>query len=181
MIESSQITAVGRFQKTHALKGELNAVLDIDPNYFTEGNAAIVEIDGIYVPFYISSIRPKGKTSFLLTIDGIESEKEAREFVNKAIYVEKSILASFLDLEEEELLDEDDLTGYHIIDAPTGAQIGIVVALDTTTPNALFIVSTTDGDDIFIPAVDELIEDIDDDEKTITMSLPEGLMDLNKK
>ena len=65
MIEASEITAVGLFQKTHALKGELNAILDIDPDYFIEGNAAIVETDGIFVPFFISGIRPKGKTSFL--------------------------------------------------------------------------------------------------------------------
>ncbi len=181
MIEASEITAVGLFQKTHALKGELNAILDIDPDYFIEGNAAIVETDGIFVPFFISGIRPKGKTSFLIAIDGIENEQEAKTFVNKTIFAEKSRLASFLDLDEEELLDEDDLAGYSIVEAETGSVIGTVSALDTSTPNALFIVETPAGDEVFIPAVEAFITDVDDENQTIKMTLPEGLIGLNSK
>ncbi len=59
MIEVNDIVAIGKFQKTHALKGELNAILEIDSEFLEEGNAIIAEIDGIYVPFYIKSIRKK--------------------------------------------------------------------------------------------------------------------------
>ena len=181
MIEAKDITAVGKFQKTHALKGELNALLDIDEQYFTEGNPAIVEIDGIYVPFFTESIRPKGSTSYLIKLEGIDSEEEARQFVNKTVFAEKSKLAEFLDLEEEEILDDDDLAGYKIVDGETGKEIGTVVGIETSTQNALFIVETEGGDEIFIPAVDEFIEEVDDDKQEIIMHLPEGLISLNEK
>ena len=50
MITEGEITSVGKLLKTHALKGEMNMMLDIDPGYLEEGNPAILDIDGIYVP-----------------------------------------------------------------------------------------------------------------------------------
>ena len=52
MITEEEITSVGKLLKTHALKGEMNMMLDIDPGYLEDGNPAILDIDGIYVPFY---------------------------------------------------------------------------------------------------------------------------------
>lgn len=181
MIEEKDIKAIGKFQKTHALKGELNALLDIDPEYVSEGNALIVEVDGCYVPFYASSIRPKGSFSFLIKLDGIDSEAEAKPFVNKIVYALKNDLADFLDLDSEEIRDEEDLSGYKIIDNGTKEEIGEIKSVDSSTDNLLFIVVSNSGEEVFIPAVDDFIVEINDDDGTITMDLPEGLIDLNKK
>ncbi len=179
MIEHSNISAIGKFQKTHALKGELNAILDIDPIFLEEGNAAIVEIDGILVPFYTASVRPKGSTSFLIRLDGIDTEGEAKNFVNKIIYALKSELASFLDVDESEITDDEDLIGYQIFDIESNEPIGRITGIDSSTSNLLFIVESADGEEIFVPAADEFIISIDDDKKLIEMNLPSGLIDLN--
>lgn len=179
MIEQKNITAIGKFQKTHALKGELNAILDIDAAFLSEGNAVIVELDGIFVPFFASSIRPKGNTSYLVKLDGIDSEEEARRFVNKIIYALKSELAPFLEVEEEDIADEDELIGYEIIDHDTNNVIGEIEAIDSSTSNLLFIVASPSGDTIYIPAAEEFVVEIDDEGKKIYMRLPEGLIDLN--
>ena len=63
MIKKEDIVAIGKFQKTHALKGELNALLDIDGDYAADGHPLIIDIDGIYVPFYAETVRPKGAES----------------------------------------------------------------------------------------------------------------------
>ena len=181
MIDEKDIKSVGKFQKTHALKGELNAILDIDPQYVEEGNAIILDVDGIFVPFFASSVRPKGSTSYLIKLDGIDSEEEAKPFVNKIIYGIKSELAAFLDLEEDDILEDDDMVGYRIIDEANGSEIGKVESLDSSTDNLLFVVITGDGEEIFIPAAEEFVDEINDDEKIIKMSLPDGLLDLNKK
>ncbi|MDE5880269.1 MAG: ribosome maturation factor RimM [Muribaculaceae bacterium] len=179
MIEQKNITAIGKFQKTHALKGELNAILDIDSSFLSEGNAVIVELDGIFVPFYASGIRPKGNTSYLVKLDGIDSEDEARRFVNKIIYALKSELAPFLEVEEEDIADEDELIGYEIIDYDSNKVIGEIEDIDSSTSNLLFIVVSPTGDTIYIPAAEEFIMDINDENKKICMRLPEGLIDLN--
>ncbi|MDE6768470.1 MAG: PRC-barrel domain-containing protein, partial [Muribaculaceae bacterium] len=167
MIEQKNITAIGKFQKTHALKGELNAILDIDSSFLSEGNAVIVELDGIFVPFYASGIRPKGNTSYLVKLDGIDSEDEARRFVNKIIYALKSELAPFLEVEEEDIADEDELIGYEIIDYDSNKVIGEIEDIDSSTSNLLFIVVSPVGDTIYIPAAEEFIMDINDENKKI--------------
>lgn len=179
MIEHSNISAIGKFQRTHALKGELNAILDVDPLFLEEGNAAVVEMDGILVPFYVSSIRQKGATSYLIRIDGIDSEDEAKKFVNKIIYALRSELASFLDLDESEIMEDEDLIGYHIFEVENNKEIGKIIGIDSSTSNLLFIVESSDGGEIFVPAAEEFILSIDDEKKKIEMNLPLGLLDLN--
>ena len=180
MINDNDIRAIGKFQKTHALKGELNAILDIDSDFLTDGNAIIVDTDGIYVPYFASSVRSKGSTSFLIKLDGIECEDEAKPFVNKAIYALKSQLAPYLNIEENELLDNNNFCGYQIIDSLSREIIGTISDIDSSTDNLLFIVEDIDGATIYVPAVDDFINQIDDKNKTITMTLPNGLIDLNK-
>lgn len=179
MIEQKDITAIGKFQKTHALKGELNVILDVDSSFLSDGNAVIVELDGIFVPFYASGIRPKGNTSYLVKLNGIDSEEEARRFVNKIIYALKSELAPFLEVEEEDIADEDELIGYEIIDYDSNNVIGEIESIDSSTSNLLFIVASPSGATVYIPAAEEFVVEINDEEKKIYMRLPEGLIDLN--
>ncbi len=179
MIEQKDITPIGKFQKTHALKGELNALLDIEAEYFLEGNALIVEIDGTFVPFYSKSIRSKGQTSFLIKLDGIDTEEEAKPFVNKVIYASKQQLAPFFELTEEEIINDDELLGYTIVDIDNKEPIGTIIDIDSSTSNLLFIIESPEGKKIFIPAVDDFIKEIDDKKRIILMSLPTGLIDLN--
>lgn len=179
MIEQKDLTPVGKFQKTHALKGELNALLDIDAEFFLEGNALIVDVDGIFVPFYSISIRSKGKTSFLIKLDGIDTEEEAKPFVNKIIYASKQQLAPYFDLTEEEIINDDELLGYKVVDIDNKEVIGTIIDIDSSTSNLLFIIESPDSKQIFVPAVDDFIKEIDDKKRIILMSLPKGLIDLN--
>lgn len=179
MITEEEITSVGKLLKTHALKGELNMLLDIDPGYLEEGNPAILDIDGIYVPFYAESVRTKGTFSYLVKFDGIDSEIEAKKLVNKTVYALRDRLKEYmLENYDEEYALYDDLVGYTIEDTDTGV-IGKVVEIDTNTENELFIVETPDGNTIYIPLTEDFIEKMDEDSKTITMRLPDGLLDLN--
>ncbi len=180
MIEEKDITLVGKFQKTHGLKGELNAILDIDSGYFAEGNPLIVNIDGSFVPFYAESLRGKGATTSLIKIDGIDSQEEAKMLVNEGIYAQKATLKEYMGEEGEDLLLEDDLVGYRVIDEGHG-EIGVISRVDTTTENVLFIVETDDGEEIFIPAADDFIVSIDDQRKEVITTLPEELIKLNIK
>lgn len=180
MIEKKDIARIGKFQKTHALKGELNAILEVDPEFAGEGNALIVDIEGIYVPFFAESIRAKGSTSFLVKLEGIDNEGDAGKFVNREIYAVKSELAPFYGMEEDEMKDGDELEGYSVTTRNEGI-VGIVESVDTSTQNTLFVVKTPSGETVYIPAAPEWIVEVDDEGKTIEMELPEGLLDLNQK
>lgn len=178
MITSDQIVAIGKFQKTHALQGELNAVLELDADFLDDSYPLIVQIEGIMVPFYPEAFRTKGATTVLIKLEGVDTEAEAREFVNHTIYARKRDVSEFAGVDEENIAFEDELVGYHIIDIHAG-DIGEVTAIDNSTPNELLIVRRPDDSEVMIPITDEFVTDVDNDAKTITMLLPEGLVDLN--
>lgn len=178
MIRKEDIVEIGKFQKTHALKGELNALLDIEPDYAFDGNPLIVETDGIFVPFYPESVRPKGSESFLVKLRDIDSQEQAQQFVNKKIYGLRADLVDYFDDPEAELTA--DFVGFRIVDSSLG-EIGTVTDIDDSTANVLFVVESPDGDTIYVPVAEEFIDAIDDDNMTIETTLPDGLVELNVK
>lgn len=179
MITIGEISAIGKLQKTHALKGELNLLLDIDAEYLTFGNPAIIEIDGIFVPFYADSVRPKGSCSFLVKFDGIDTEEKAKVFINKTVYALRSKLKHYIeDNYDESIALYDDLVGWTVEDDRLGV-IGIITDIDTNTINELLIVEDKNGNTVFIPFADDFIIEVNDAVQIIRMKLPDGIVDLN--
>ena len=180
MIRKEDIVAIGKFQKTHALQGELNAIVDVQEDYAEDDKPFIVDVDGIYVPFYIESIRPKVSTSYLVKLAGVDSQEEAQQFVNKEIYAMRSDLIDYFETDGETFVDPDDIEGYEVVDSRLG-DLGKVKEVNDATANVLLVVDTPDGDELLVPFVDEFVEEIDQDNKRIVVSLPEGLLEINSK
>ena len=67
---------------------------------------------------------------------------------------------------------------FTVVDANTHKEIGKIIAIDDSTANTLLEVSTNEGDSILIPVHDNLIANIDVKAMTVTMLLPEGLLEL---
>lgn len=164
--------AVGKVLKTHGIKGELNVELtdNAEPDEdFATGNAVIVEIDGLDVPYFVGSARPRGSESILLTFDDLTSDSEAAALVGHTLYV-------YVDPEEaDDGLTAGELIGYTLIDHNTGEKIGEVQELTELTADAWYF-QLDDGR--LIPAVNEFIDDIDHEQHTVDVTLPEGLLEL---
>lgn len=64
------------------------------------------------------------------------------------------------------------------MDAVTGKVVGTLDRVDDSTLNLLFEVTTPEGDDLLIPASNDLIEEVSAERKEIRMAIPEGLLDL---
>ena len=176
MIKKEDIVEIGKFQKTHALKGELNALLDVDSDYVEDGHPFIVEMDGIFVPFYADSIRPKGSESFLVKLRDIDSQEQAQELVNKTIYALRADLVDYFDDPDMEIVA--DFVGFTVSDSRFGV-IGKVVDVDDSTANVLFVIETPQGGTVYVPVAEEFINVIDNNRQVIETSLPDGLVDLN--
>lgn len=177
MIQKDEIVAIGKFQKTHGLKGELNALLDVEGDYANDGNPLIVDVDGIFVPFYAESVRSKGTESFLVKLRGVDSNEKAREFVNKEVFGLRKDLVEYFDDPDAELTA--DFVGFCIVDRRFG-EVGTITDIDDSTANVLFIVESPDGRTLYIPVAEEFIVAVDDEKQTVETSLPDGLIDLNE-
>lgn len=182
MILKSEIIEIGSFTKTHGIKGELNAILEDNCEILEQCRCIILEIDSIYVPYFIKSFRAKGAHSSLIMIEGVTSEIEAKEFVAKPIYILKKEYSNLYEIDKDNDFNGNyasEFIGYSILDENNN-QIGEIIDIDDSTDNPLFIIDNN-CNTIYIPIVDEFIIDIDDKNKIIEMSLPVGLVELNLK
>ena len=137
-------------------------------------------MDGCPVPFYAESIRTKGQTSYLVKFERIDSEEQARQFVNKTVFALKSELKEYMAESGEDLIDSDDWSGFEVHDSELGT-LGTLERIDDSTANILMVVETPDGEELYIPLAEEFLTGIDPDKRIINVNLPEGLIDLNKK
>lgn len=179
MIKAEQLKSLGQFQRTHGLRGELNAIFELDPEFIEEGYPIIVDIDGIFVPFYADSVRPKGATTDLVKLSGVDSEEEAKIFVNKTIYGLRDDIADFTGEDPDSLFDPYSLKGLSVVDARLG-EIGKVEEVDDSTANVLLVVADPQtGNRIQIPMVEAFVKTIDNDNGRIEVDVPEELINLN--
>ena len=177
MITRDELIAIGHYNKPHGVAGEISATVDVDWELLRELSCLVSDIDGIFVPFFVNAIRPKSGDTVLLTIDGIENEKDVARLVNRDIYALKR------DYRQESIDADADgypldfFIGFELQDSD-GSWVGEITDVDEQTENAIFIVER-DGSDLMVPASDDLIVEFDEDKKLMVMDLPTGLLDLN--
>lgn len=177
MILRTEITEAGVFNKPHGIKGEISATLDFDID-LAQIRCIVMEVDGIFVPFFISSVRPKTSETYLVTIDGIDSELKARTLTGKAFYVLDSDIPEDDDADDEEGFYVADLVGYTLVDSEAGT-VGEITDYNGATSNLLLIVTTPEGSEVYVPVADEYIDEINPDTNIIYTTLPSGIIDLN--
>ena len=182
MITENEIVHLGHFGKAHGINGEINLYTDIEAESMDIENLkmVVVNIDGIFVPFQVSSMRNKRYDSYIVQLTDINNEKQSRKLTNLDVFVMKK------DNIIQEQSDSDglyatDLIGYTIISASDGGIIaGKITDVDISTENALFIIKNSSSENTsLIPIVNEMIQDINPETKTIVMQLPEGLLSIN--
>lgn len=184
MIKRNELVPVGSIGKPHGLSGEMS--MSIDPDIpVDEGTCLIAPVDGIYVPFFVTSVRNRSQEIRLVKLEGVESAAEASQLNGLPLFMTIEYIDS---LPEEETDEESDsetddnlyigaLVGSRVVDAD-GTDIGTITGINADTANVLFEVQRPDGSDVFIPVSEEFIVAYDHDTSTLTLSLPEGLLDL---
>ena len=180
MITRDQLIEIGHFNKAHGVNGEVNASLVIDADLVSQLSCLVCDMDGIFVPFFVESYRPKGATTVLLTIDGFDNEQEVTALVGKDFFALKrdydEMAQAMVDDDDDEL-PLDYFIGFSMTDC--GVRVGEIVDIDDATDNVLFIVRREDDTMVSVPAVDDLIDSMDMDNRVIDMNLPEGLLTIN--
>ena len=78
MIKLDDIFKLGRFYTPHGICGEINFSFTDDIFDRTESPYWVVEIDGIFVPFFVESYRFRGETTALVKIEDINDEQAAK-------------------------------------------------------------------------------------------------------
>jgi len=136
-------------------------------------------MDGIYVPFFLENLKFRSTESALLKFEDIDTAEKAEPFCGLKLYFDrKCFTPEEMEQYDEEAEEEMGFIGYQIIDKTLG-EIGEIVDINDMTENVLFIVDH-EGEEIMIPAAEDLILEIDDEKETILMDLPQGLINIDE-
>lgn len=181
MIRGDELIEVGKVMKTHGINGEMSVSFDIDgfDTAVVQGACLVFDIDGIYVPFFVDSSRPRGNGSLLLTLEGEDTQQKAAAFVGMPVYMDTAdVGCEEPDPDNEDGVYAADLVGYRAVTSGP-EEIGEIAGIDDNTENVLFVVDRGPGrQQALIPVADEMIEDIDHDNKVVTFDLPTGLLEI---
>jgi 16S rRNA processing protein RimM len=164
---------IGHIAKLHGYLGEVSLFLDVtQPEKYQHLNLVYLEVDGIATPFTIQAVKPMNNGFMVLKLEGVNSEDEAKRLVRKSVFLNESLLP---ELDEDSFYDHE-IEGFRVIDTARG-DIGIAVGVIDHPSNPLLQVEK-DGVEILIPLNVELHKKVNRLEKTLTITTPEGLLEV---
>ena len=169
MIRKEDVYRIGKLGKTHGVRGEISFLFDDDVFDRVDADYLILSIDDILVPFFIEEYRFKTDSNALMKFEGIDTQDRARELTGCEVYFPHELADS-----DEDTISWAAIVGFDITDADSNRTIGRIAAVDDSTINILFELE----DGRLIPASEDLITAIDQQARTITMRLPDGLLNL---
>ena len=173
MIKQEEVFKIGQFAKPHGIKGEISLITECDVFDDSDDLYIICNMDGILVPFFVEDYRYKTDTNMLLKLEGVNSEVEAREFSNLDVYF------PIEQMDDESMLNEmtwENFIGFTVIDDNAG-ELGEITDVDDSTAIVLLQIDYQ-GNELLLPAAEELVTNLDLDKRQMFVSMPEGLLDL---
>ena len=154
---------VGRITKAHGIKGEVLVHLTGDRLERVQPGAVLSTRDGRQlVVRYATSHQGK----WIVAFEGIGDRTTAEALHATALYAEP--------IEDPDTLFVHDLIGSTVVDATTGAELGVVESVEANPASDLLVLAGTDGQGL-IPA--RFVVDRDA-EGRLRVDVPEGLLDL---
>jgi len=145
--------------------GILVGFRDIDPSEISLEEPVFIDYDGLPVPFFFTSLTPRGNSRAIAHLNDISSLEDAEELVGKTLWA---------DWEEEEEDEEDfgDLVGWTLVGA------GRITAFIDIPANPCLEIETANGTSVLVPFHENLIVSVDPERQEIEMEIPAGLLDL---
>ncbi|PSQ84631.1 MAG: 16S rRNA processing protein RimM, partial [Bacteroidetes bacterium QS_1_65_9] len=112
----------------------------------------------------------KRGTTVILGVEGIDDRDDAEAVAKFKVFATEEAL----ELEDGELFTHE-LIGWDVV-AEDGTALGTVANLMQMPGQDMLVVRGPENEETMIPAVDDFIVELDDDEGCITVRLIEGLM-----
>lgn len=174
MIKKEEVYKIGLLTKPHGVKGEIafsftDEVFDrVDCDYL------VCLLEGIFVPFYIEEYRFKSDSVALVKFERIDTAEQARRFTNVEVYFPLALAEQAPEGE----LSWNYFVGFKVKEVHFG-ELGSIKEVDDSTANTLFIIDHH-GKELLVPAQEEFILRLDNRNRSMTLQLPDGLLDMDQ-
>ncbi len=158
--------AVGRLRRSHGVQGEmLMDVLTDFPERLKPGK--IVYIGNAHEPVKITGVRGHDR-ELIIHLDGLDTPEATARFRNAMVYVKASELP---ELPEGEYYHHQ-LLGLAVVDE-AGQPLGELTDILETGANDVYVVKASDGKELLLPAVEDVILDVNLEKHEIRARPPE--------
>jgi len=167
--DSDDFLVVGQFRRAHGVRGDLIfSVITDFPERLTPGIRIFVGESKIEL--VISRLKPHN-SGLIFGFKGINNPEEASRFVNQLVFV---------NLSDRPSLPEGEYYHHQIIGMNVNnenhEELGVISEILVTGANDVYVTRTSDGREILIPALNDVIKEINLEKKTMTVRLPDGLI-----
>ena len=163
---------LGNISRTHGKNGGLVLKLETDqPDKYYKMESVLIALQEELVPFFILESSPLKHDLLLVQFDEVNWE-DAQRLVGLELYLPLSKLPRL----EGKNFYFHEVEGFTAIDRNIG-NLGQISYVLERPSQPLFVIAREEKE-IFVPAIDEFIEKIDRQAKTVYLNCPEGLLDV---
>lgn len=164
---------LGKIVSKYSFKGEVLVKLDTDdPEIYENMESVFVSLGNNLVPFFIKRCRLHKSDLLRIDFEEVKSESDADRIMRSGLYLPLSHLPKLTGNK----FYYHEVIGFDMVDAVHG-NIGIIQSINDSTAQALFEVQKDDKQ-LLIPINDDIIINVDRENRSIAVSTPEGLVDL---
>ncbi len=163
----------GKIVNTHGLRGEVKVVAWTDyPEDFEDIEYVYVKMKTGDEKLHISSVKYQ-KNNLIIKFAEIKDINEAEKYKNQILYVEREMLGEL----PEGVYYIADLIGLRVIDEK-GEDIGVIADVINTGANDIYDVKREGKKNMLIPVIDDVVKEIDLENKLVRIKMMEGLDEL---
>ncbi len=165
---------IGLITRPHGLRGEVCVISYADSPFLMQGQIFLQAPGGPCVPYTVQGTR-RHRGVDLLLLEGVLDRTAAEKLRQHKVCVPRQMLPP---LDTDELYMED-LLGATVILHEENSLLGTLHGFQSPTPEQeIWVIRTPDGKEVLFPAVEEFINNVDLDTRSIRISPPPGLLDI---
>ncbi|MEP0213657.1 MAG: ribosome maturation factor RimM [Cellulophaga sp.] len=164
---------LGKIVSKYSFKGEVLIKVDADePDLYENMESVFISLGNNLVPFFIDKCRLHKSSLLRIRFEEVLNESDADRIMGSKLYLPLTMLPKLTGNK----FYFHEVIGFTLLDSVHG-DIGEITSVNDTTSQALFEVQKGDKQ-LLIPINDEIITNVDRENKTIAVTTPEGLVDL---
>ncbi|GAB4310794.1 MAG: ribosome maturation factor RimM [Bacteroidales bacterium] len=172
-MDQNDFFVLGKIMKTSGYKGGLVFFFDVDdPQAYSKLEAVFIDLGGEPVPYAIRKLKQKSLNTFYAELEEVDTEQQAEALAGYDLLLPASLLEPL----EGNSFYYHEIIGFQAIDQEKGKLGQITDVLDQSAQHCFRI--DYQGKELLVPVVDQFIVEVDRQNRTIVLNLPDGLTEL---
>ncbi|MEI8110134.1 MAG: 16S rRNA processing protein RimM [Chitinophagia bacterium] len=133
----------------------------------------IEEVKGTYLPYFIEKAQAKSLEETIISLEGIQSREAAQRLCSRAVWLREADCRKLVGKSAPL-----SLLGYQIVE--NGKELGEIKEV-IEQPHQVLVTISLEGKDAYIPLHAASLQSVNHTNKTVTVQLPAGLLDIYRE